>query len=144
MMAALRVVKSDAPAPPEKAATSDDDVLLYGLPNCDTCRKARRWLDRKGVAFRFIDYRAEPVTSDTLHRWTEKLGAWDALINRASTTWRQLPDARKSPGSAAEWIVLLRDHPALIKRPVLVTPDGAVSVGFKDTLFAARLGTAES
>ena len=142
-MAALRVVKSDTVAPPEKAVTSNDDVLLYGLPNCDTCRKARRWLERKGVGFRFIDYRAEPVQSEALRRWADELGGFDHLINRASTTWRQLPDIRKSPGSAAEWVVLLRDHPALIKRPVLVTADGAVSVGFKDTLFAARLGTAQ-
>ena len=135
---ALRLVKTDSAEAP-KAEPSLDGVMLYGLPNCDTCRKARRWLERKGIDFHFIDYRAEPVSGDTLRRWADELGGWDAMINRASTTWRQLPDARKSPGSAAEWIVLLRDHPALIKRPVLVTPDGAVSVGFKDTLFAARL-----
>jgi len=138
---ALRLVKSDSNSAP-KAAPSTDGVVLYGLSSCDTCRKARRWLDRKCIDFHFVDYRAEPVPSDTLRRWADELGGWDQLINRASTTWRQLPEARKSPGSGAEWVVLLRDHPALIKRPVLVTPDGAVSVGFKDTLFAARLGTA--
>lgn len=137
----LKLVKSDAADTP-KAAPPDEAVVVYGLPNCDACRKARRWLERKGIAFRFIDYRAEPVASEQLRRWADELGGWDRLINRASSTWRQLPEARKAPGSAAEWIVLLRDHPALIKRPVLVTADGAISVGFKDTLFAARLGTA--
>jgi len=137
---ALRLVRSANTADtPARSAPPDDGVVVYGLPNCDTCRKARRWLERKGIDYHFVDYRAEPVRSDTLRHWANELGGWDALVNRASSTWRQLPEARRSPGSAAEWIVLLRDHPALIKRPVLVTADGAVSVGFRDTLFAARL-----
>lgn len=114
--------------------------MLFGLPNCDTCKKARNWLDRFGVAHTFVDYRVDRQAPDTLKEWATQLGGWDKLINRASTTWRQLPEARKSPGSDPEWFLLLKEHPALIKRPVLVTGDGRVSVGFSDNAFKARFG----
>lgn len=113
---------------------------LFGLPNCDTCKKARNWLERFGVRHAFVDYRAERQPSELLKDWALQLGGWDKLINKASTTWRQLPEARKSPGSDPEWFLLLKEHPALIKRPVLVTADGVVSVGFTDNAFKARFG----
>lgn len=115
-------------------------TTLYGLPTCDTCRKARNWLTRFGVAHEFIDFRAQPVAPATLKAWAQQLGGWDRLINRASATWRGLPPARKTPGSDPEWLLLLREYPALIKRPVLVTGDGTVSVGFTDKAFKLRFG----
>lgn len=115
-------------------------TTLYGLAACDTCKKARNWLDRFGIAHAFVDYRAERQAPETLRGWAAQLGGWDKLINRASTTWRQLPDARKAPGSDPEWQLLLKEHPALIKRPVLVTDDGVVSVGFTDNAFKVRFG----
>ncbi|MBB5014854.1 Spx/MgsR family RNA polymerase-binding regulatory protein [Rehaibacterium terrae] len=116
------------------------DVTVYGLDKCDTCRKARNWLDRFGIAYRFVDYREQRVAPDTLKAWARQLGGWDKLINRASTTWRALPEARKSPGSDPEWTLLLKEYPALVKRPVLVTADGTVSVGFTDKAWKLRFG----
>jgi Spx/MgsR family transcriptional regulator len=112
---------------------------IYGLEKCDTCKKARNWLTRKGVVFDFVDYREQPVAAPALKAWAAQLGGFGNLINRASTTWRALPDARKSPLSAPEWTLLIKEYPALIKRPVLVLADDSVSVGFSDKLFAQRL-----
>ncbi|MBB1060945.1 arsenate reductase [Marilutibacter spongiae] len=115
-------------------------VTLYGLKNCDTCRKARKWLDRFGVEHEFVDYRDAPRSPETLVGWKDALGGWDAMVNKSSTTWRQLPEARKSPGSDAEWKLLLREHPQLVRRPVVVTGDGAISQGFSDNGFKKRFG----
>jgi Spx/MgsR family transcriptional regulator len=113
---------------------------LYGLDNCDTCKKARNWLQRFAIPYEFIDYRAQRPTPETLKHWAHAVGGWDALINRQSTTWRQLPPARKTPQSDPEWTLLLREHPVLVKRPVVVADDGTVSVGFSDALFKKRFG----
>ncbi|MEO8743010.1 MAG: Spx/MgsR family RNA polymerase-binding regulatory protein [Lysobacteraceae bacterium] len=113
-------------------------TTLYGLANCDTCKKARNWLTRSGVTHAFVDYREQRIAPETLKDWTRQLGGWDKLINRASTTWRSLPDTRKTPQSDPEWILLLKEYPTLVKRPVLVTDDGVVSVGFTDNAFKQR------
>lgn len=115
-------------------------TVIYGLDKCDTCRKARNWLARFEVPHTFVDYRAERVPPETLKAWAAQLGGWEKLVNKASTTWRQLPEGRKSPGSDPEWSLLLREHPALVKRPVVVTGDGVVSVGFTDNGFKLRFG----
>ena len=111
---------------------------LYGLNNCETCKKARNWLQRFEIGFQFIDYREHRIDPATLKQWSEQLGGWESLLNKASTTWRQLPETRKKPGSDAEWFLLLKEYPALIKRPVLVTDDNEVSVGFTDNLYKLR------
>jgi Spx/MgsR family transcriptional regulator len=115
-------------------------ATLYGLANCDTCRKARKWLDRFGIAYRFVDYRDERQSPETLLAWRDALGGWDAMVNKSSTTWRNLPPNRKTPESDAEWKLLLREHPQLIRRPVVVTGDGVVTQGFSDNGFKARFG----
>jgi Spx/MgsR family transcriptional regulator len=117
-------------------------TTLYGLKNCDTCRKARKWFDRFGIAHDFVDYRDEPRSPDELLAWKDALGGWDALINRSSTTWRQMPEHRKAPGSDAEWKLLLREYPQLVRRPVVVTGDGAITQGFSDNGFKKRFDTA--
>lgn len=117
-------------------------VTLYGLNNCDTCKKARNWLARFGIEHAFVDYRDQRVAPETLVEWKQKLGGWEAMINRSSTTWRNLPPARKAPGSDAEWKLLLKEHPQLIRRPVVVTEDGEVSQGFSDNGFKKRFGVA--
>ncbi|MEP6511923.1 MAG: Spx/MgsR family RNA polymerase-binding regulatory protein [Dokdonella sp.] len=109
---------------------------IYGLDKCDTCKKARNWLDRKKIDYQFIDYRAYPIAPATLKEWASALGGWDKLVNRASTTWRGLLDARKTPGSAAEWTLLIKEYPAVIRRPLIVFDDGRVQQGFTDKLFA--------
>lgn len=111
-------------------------TTVYGLDKCDTCKKARNWLDRKAIAHDFIDYRAHPIPAATLKEWAPQLGGWEKLVNRASMTWRGLPDARKSPGSSAEWTLLIKEYPALIRRPVVVLADGSVRQGFTDKLFS--------
>ena len=116
-------------------------TTLYGLDNCDTCRKARKWLDRFGVVHAFVDYRAQPQAPVTIANWKEQAGGWDALVNKSSTTWRTLAPQRKTPGSDAEWTLLLREYPQLIRRPVVVTDDGMVTQGFSDNGFKQRFGT---
>ena len=115
-------------------------ITLYGLPTCDTCRKARSWLDRFGVAHAFVDYRAEPVPAATLKDWAKQLGGWEKLVNKSSTTWRNLLPQRKDPCSDPEWTLLLKEHPALIRRPVAVGDQGEASVGFSDNGFKKRFG----
>lgn len=115
-------------------------VMIYGLKNCDTCRKAMKWLDRFGVAYSFVDYRDEKPSPETLVGWKDALGGWDSMVNKSSPTWRKLPPNRKTPGSDAEWKLLLREYPQLVRRPVVVTGDGAVSQGFSDNGFKKRFG----
>jgi Spx/MgsR family transcriptional regulator len=104
-------------------------ITMYGLARCDTCRKARAWLDENGVEHRFVDYRESPLSAAELQRHAAQLG-WEKLVNRASTTWRQLPEARKSPAGEADWLALVGEHPTLIRRPLLVRADGTAMVGF--------------
>lgn len=115
-------------------------ITLYGLNNCDTCKKACKWLDRFGLAYTFIDYRNHKPTPEMLVEWAGKVGGFQALVNRSSTTWRQLPESRKTPGSEAEWKLLLREHPQLIRRPVAITDDGRFSQGFSDNGFKRLFG----
>lgn len=117
--------------------------VVYGLNKCDTCRKARKWLDRNGADHRFIDYRDEPVTPATLRQWADAVGGFESLVNRSGTTWRNLATNRKSPGSAAEWSLLIREYPALVRRPVLVLADGSVHLGFSDTLYSRLFAKVE-
>src|SRR3546814_4348066 len=76
----------------------------------------------------------------SLLAWRDTLGGWDAMVNKSSTAWRSLPQARKAPGSDAEWKLLLREYPQLIRRPVVVTDDGTITQGFSDNAFKARFG----
>jgi len=115
-------------------------VTVYGLPACDTCRKARNWMDRFDVAYTFVDYRANPVSALTLKEWARQLGGWEKLVNKSSTTWRNLLPQRKSPQSDPEWTLLLKEHAALIRRPVVVPDDGNVQVGFSDNGFKKLFG----
>ncbi|HEX5664503.1 MAG TPA: Spx/MgsR family RNA polymerase-binding regulatory protein [Xanthomonadaceae bacterium] len=118
-------------------------TILYGLQNCDTCRKARKWLDRFGIAHAFVDYREQRQSPETLIAWKDALGGWDAMVNKSSTTWRNLPANRKTPGSDAEWKLLLKEYPQLVRRPVVVTEDGRVTQGFTDNGFKQRFGVAK-
>lgn len=114
-------------------------ATLYGLPGCDTCRKARNWLDRFGVEYSFVDYRANPVPAVTLKAWAEQLGGWEKLVNKSSTTWRNLLPQRKDPASDPEWMLLLKEYPTLIRRPVVLR-DGELGVGFSDNAFKKLFG----
>jgi Spx/MgsR family transcriptional regulator len=115
-------------------------TTIYGLTTSDTCRKARNWLDRFDVPYGFVDYRANPVPATMLKAWAQQLGGWEKLVNKSSTTWRNLLPQRKNPGSDPEWTLLLKEYPALVRRPVVVQDDGAVSVGFSDNGFKKLFG----
>ncbi len=99
-------------------------IVVYGLKNCDSCRKATKLLEAAGRPFRFHDLRADGLPRDRLARWLETAG-WEALLNRRSTTWRDLPEADKAGLNAATAARLLERHPTLIKRPVVETSEGA-------------------
>lgn len=103
-------------------------LTLYGIPNCDTVKKARTWLGAAGVAYTFHDFRKDGLEPATLQRWIDTVG-WEKLLNKAGTTFRKLPDADKAGLDAAKAKALMLDQPAMIKRPVVEAADG-VSVGF--------------
>ena len=116
-------------------------TTIYGLKNCDTCKKAQNWLKRFGIDYRFVDYRDERQSPETLVAWKDATGGWETLINKSSTTWRELPANRKMPGSDAEWKLLLKEYPQLIRRPVVVFDDGGISQGFSDNGFKKLFGS---
>ena len=113
-------------------------ITLYGIANCDTVRKARRWLDGHGIAYRFHDLRKDGVGEPLLRAWTEELG-WEVLLNRRGTTWRAVPDAVKAGLDADAAIRLMLEMPAIIKRPVLDLGDRRV-VGFSESHYRSLLG----
>ncbi len=115
-------------------------LTLYGLPTCDTCRKARNWLTRAGIAHDFVDYRLDPVSASMLADWARRVGGWEALVNKSSATWRNLLPQRRNPASDPEWLLLLKEYPALIRRPVVVRSGGEVSLGFSDQGFKKWFG----
>jgi arsenate reductase len=113
-------------------------VALYGIKNCDTMKKARAWLDAHKVAYAFHDYKSEGVARADLERW-EGLVGWEVLLNRAGTTFRALPEAKKAGLTAAKATLLMLEQPSMIKRPVL-TVGARVFVGFKPEQYAAVFG----
>lgn len=113
-------------------------TTIYGIKNCDTMVKARRWLDARGVAHAFHDYKASGVTRETLEGWIDKVG-WEVLLNRAGTTFRKLPDADKAGVDQAKAIGLMLAQPSMIKRPVLDV-DGKLTVGFKPEIYDKAVG----
>lgn len=112
--------------------------LLYGIPNCDTVKKARAWLTEHGVAHAFHDFKKQGVPEAALDHWLAALG-WEVLLNRKGTTWRKLDEAsRASVTDAASARALMLAQPSVIKRPVVQWPNG-VTVGFDATAWSARL-----
>lgn len=112
---------------------------LYGIPNCDTVKKARVWLEGHGVAFDFHDYKKAGIDRARLAGWVAEHG-WETVLNRAGTTFRALPDADKAGLDADRAIALMLAQPSMIKRPVLDLGDRRI-VGFKPEVYAAALGT---
>lgn len=110
---------------------------LYGIPNCDTVKKARTWLDQHGVAFDFHDYKKAGIDRPRLEAWVAAHG-WETVLNRAGTTFRALPAADKTGLDAAKAVDLMLAQPSMIKRPVLDLGDRTL-VGFKPDAWAAIL-----
>jgi arsenate reductase len=108
---------------------------LYGIPNCDTVKKARAWLDGHGRAFDFHDYKKVGIDRATLEGWVAAHG-WETVLNRAGTTFRVLPEADRADLNASKAVALMLDQPSMIKRPVLDLGDCTI-VGFKPELYDA-------
>ncbi|MBN3215861.1 ArsC family reductase [Pectobacterium polaris] len=115
--------------------TSKSLFKLYGIKNCDTIKKARRWLDDQQVAYRFHDYRADGLDEQQLQRFIDQLG-FQALLNTRGTTWRKLSEELReqinsdTSDSAEAAKNLMLEQPAVIKRPLLITDDGHALLGF--------------
>jgi Spx/MgsR family transcriptional regulator len=106
---------------------------MYGIKNCDTIKKARKWLDTNGVEFVFHDYRKDGLTNELLNTLESSLG-WEAMVNKRGTTWRKLPDETKDSMDKALAVQTMLDNPAIIKRPILDTGK-ALELGFSDTTY---------
>jgi arsenate reductase len=111
---------------------------LYGIPNCDTVKKARVWLDQHGVAYAFHDYKKLGVDRATLEDWVAAHG-WETVLNRAGTTFRGLPPEAKADLDVGKAIELMLTQPSMIKRPVLDV-DGRTTVGFRPEVYATVFG----
>jgi len=112
-------------------------ITLHGIPNCDTVKKARAWLDANGVDYRFHDFKKSGAPAMLIERWAEAAG-WETLLNRRGTTFRGLSDAEKADLDRAKAIRLMEANPSLIKRPVLEDESGKITVGFSKDAFAAE------
>ena len=113
-------------------------LTLYGIPNCDTVKKARTWLDGRGIAYTFHDYKKAGADPAMLAAWCDAAG-WEKVLNRAGTTFKKLADADKANLDQARAVVLMVANPSCIKRPIVEHPGGLL-VGFKEAEWAAALG----
>ena len=105
-------------------------ITLYGIPNCDTVKKARTWLAEHGVAHTFHDFKNQGIPEGELDQWLAAVG-WEKLVNRKGTTWRGLDEpTRNAVLDNVSARALLLAHASVIKRPVVVWADGAITVGF--------------
>jgi arsenate reductase len=113
-------------------------VTLYGIPNCDTVKKARTWLDAQSVSYSFHDYKKAGADAGKLERWVMEAG-WEKVLNRAGTTFRKLPEDDRADLDAAKAVRVMTANPSCIKRPVVEHPGGLL-VGFKEAEWQAALG----
>jgi len=110
-------------------------TLLYGIPNCDTMKKARTWLESQRVDYEFHDYKKSGVERARLESWIRAVG-WEVLLNRAGTTFKKLPDSAKANLTEAKAVKLMLEQPSMIKRPVLERGK-TLLVGFSPEKYAA-------
>ena len=113
-------------------------IEFYGIPNCDTVKKARVWLEGAGRGYSFHDYKKEGADAGRLNAWADAVG-WEALLNKRGTTFRKLSDADKEGIDRDKAIALMVEHPSMIKRPV-VEHSGGLLVGFDASAWAEALG----
>ena len=112
-------------------------IQLYGIPNCDTVKKARKWLEANGIGYTFHDYKKEGADAGKLAAWSDAAG-WEVLLNTRGTTFRKLADADKADIDRDKAIALMVEHPSMIKRPV-AEHAGGVLVGFGEDAWAQAL-----
>ncbi len=106
-------------------------VRLYGIPNCDTMKKARKWLADHGIESGFHDYKKLGLDESRLQEWMDQVG-WETLLNRRGMMWRKLSQAQRDNINEARARKLMLETPSIIKRPVLITDDGHIEVGFSE------------
>ena len=112
-------------------------ITLYGIPNCDTVKKARVWLDAQGIAYAFHDYKKAGADPAKLAQWCDAAG-WDKVLNRAGTTFRKLPDADRADLNQQRAVAIMVNNPSCIKRPIVEHPGGLL-VGFRQDEWEAAL-----
>ena len=118
-------------------------IVVYGIPNCDTVKKARTWLSEQGHAHRFHDFKKDGIDAARLETWLAQVPL-ETLLNRRGTTWRGLSDGQKAAAEqVAGAIALMRERPSLIKRPVLELNGQVRAVGFDATDYTAKLARAK-
>jgi arsenate reductase (glutaredoxin) len=110
---------------------------IYGIKNCDTMKKARTWLEQKGIAHTFHDYKVSGIDREHLERWIDQVG-WETVLNRAGTTFKKLDEADRQNIDRAKAIELMLAQPSMIKRPVLEA-GGKLIVGFKPEIYEGAL-----
>lgn len=120
-----------------KSESARPAVVLYGIKNCDTVKKARRWLETHGVSYHFHDYKTAGIERDHLARWCAELG-WEVVLNRSGTTFRRLPDAEKASLNPSKAIALMLAQPSMIKRPLL-DQGGDLVIGFDPDAYEVAL-----
>jgi arsenate reductase (glutaredoxin) len=113
-------------------------IDLYGIPNCDTVKRARKWLDARGIDYTFHDYKKEGADPAKLKRWVDEAG-WETVLNRRGTTFRKLSDEEKEGIDAAKAVKIMEANPSAIKRPVVEHPGGLL-IGFNQLEWEAVLG----
>jgi len=113
-------------------------IIFYGIPNCDTVKKARQWLDSRGISYVFHDYKKQGADAGRIAGWVRQAG-WEKVLNRAGTTFKKLPDADKEGLDADKAVAVMAANPSCIKRPVVEHPGGLL-VGFKPEDWEAALG----
>lgn len=115
-------------------------IIVYGIPNCDSVKRARAWLTLQGLSYQFHDFKKLGVPAHELSQWLTELG-WEKVLNRAGTTWRKQAEAtRAGVTDAASAALLMQAEPSVIKRPVVRWLDGRLSVGFSLEQFASLMG----
>ncbi len=111
------------------------DVTVFGIPNCDTVKKARKWLDANDVSYEFHDYKKKGIDEKTLISWSKALG-WEALLNKRGTTFRKLDETLKQDIDEGRAIALMQEHTSMIKRPV-IQHDAGFLLGFDEEAYEA-------
>lgn len=113
-------------------------MIVYGIKNCDTVKKARQWLASQAIDYQFHDFRQDGLDRQTIENWLQSVD-WTVLLNKRGTTWRKLDDPRKDYVDANTAVDLMLEYPTLIKRPV-VTDNSGCMVGFNEQEYQNRYG----
>ncbi|MEZ9722206.1 ArsC family reductase [Vibrio splendidus] len=110
-------------------------ITMFGIPNCDTIKKAKKWLETEGIEFEFHDYRKQGINEELVKTFCSELG-WELVLNKRGTTYRQLTQEQKDTLTEEKAVALLVEQPAMIKRPILKV-EGKLHIGFKADQYAA-------